>query len=181
MMAGNGGYQKPGTPAMVSGVGADSARTDGQPSAGDMVQAAKYLSGQKYGQNANLNQQEQAVPLAGSLQASDVKAPVVGQQTPTQQAPGNATPPADFKPLTEPGDPNVPLTHGMPFGNGANSAPGVTPSALKYDPETGTLRSDGSATGEYRTGVSVLQNLAKNLGGGSSALQYLLSSMGQDS
>lgn len=178
MMAGNGGYEKPGTPAMVSGVGAQSARTDGQPSADDMVQAAKYLSGQKYGQNANLNQQEQAVPLAGSLQASDVKAPEVGSASPVANPTAQA--PLNFKPLTESGDANVPLTHGMPFGSGANSAPGVTPSTLRYNPETGTLGSDSSATGEYRTGLTVLQNLAKNIGGGSSALQYLLNSMGQD-
>ena len=169
MMAGNGGYQRPGTPATVSGVGANSARTDGQPSPGDMVQAAKYLSGEKYGQNANLNQQEQAVPLAGGLQAKDVKAPSLAV------ANSNATAtPSSFQPLTEPGDPNVPLTHGLPVGPGANSLPGFNPPTLGIHPETGMFALDGLAQGQYQNGINVLSSLANGAGSNSGSLQYLL-------
>jgi hypothetical protein len=65
-MAGVGGYQRPENPAMFSGPGALSQRTDGQPSVDNPTQAAQYISGMPYGEGSALNDIQSAAPLAGN-------------------------------------------------------------------------------------------------------------------
>lgn len=54
-----GGYRKPNNPAVVSGPGALSQRTDGSPS-----QPATYISGLPYGQGQATYDQQTAAPMA---------------------------------------------------------------------------------------------------------------------
>jgi len=157
-MAGTGGYQRPTTPAAVSGVGAGSQRTDGNPSAGDPVQAAKYLSGLPYGQNKVLNNQEQAVPLAGSVQPSDVSAPSVGGG----QSFGQPSSGFNVQSLDQPGDPSIPLTHGMPFGPGDDSIPGHIHNPLAMNQETGDIAQSHIVQGQYQSALASFQKFASN-------------------
>jgi len=79
-MAGVGGYQAPKNPAVVSGPGALSQRTDGSPS-----QPATYISGLPYGEGEATYNQQTAAPMAGveEVPMRPVK-PVVGLNEPTQ-------------------------------------------------------------------------------------------------
>lgn len=82
---GRGGYQKPRTPAGVSGPGAMSARTDGGP-----AQAKPDYTGQRYGQNQALNDQARSAPIAaqpspGGAQPAAAPAPVLDPFRPTER------------------------------------------------------------------------------------------------
>lgn len=97
-----GGYQQPASPAPVSGPGSLSKRTDGGPG----KQPVRVPSGGAYGDRTNLEQLQQAAPLAadtggdvGAPQPADVGANVIGFDQPTQQ-------------------PDVPVTAGAPTGDG---------------------------------------------------------------
>ena len=57
----NGGYQAPSNPAVVSGPGALSQRTDGSP-----TQAATYISGLPYGQGKQTYSNQVAADMQGS-------------------------------------------------------------------------------------------------------------------
>ena len=96
-----GGYRRPSNPAPVSGPGALSRRTDGGP-----VQGPKVAPGGKYGERQQMQQMQQAAPMAAS------------QRTPNKNtAVTNAAP---ITALTAPTErPNEPLTQGSPFGAGA--------------------------------------------------------------
>lgn len=100
-MAQHGGYRKPGSPAAVSGPGAHSRRTDGQPIT-DMPDA-------QYGENQTFTSLQQGAPLA-SAGGAPAGAPSGG-------APVNLTP------LDAPtAQPDVPITHGADYGPGASSS-----------------------------------------------------------
>jgi hypothetical protein len=98
MANGHGGYRKPTNPAPVSGPGAHSRRTDGQPSM-DLPDA-------QYGENAAFKEAQAGAPL-----------PSVGAPA----AP--SAPPVSFTGLDAPTtQPDTPVTDGADYGAGASSA-----------------------------------------------------------
>lgn len=93
-----GGYRAPGSPAPVSGPGAYSRRTDGQPTSS--------LPNAKYGEGAAFEAQQQAAPMSAS-------GPDLSGLVP-MNAPSNR--------------PDEPITAGMPGGPGPGpSVPANTP------------------------------------------------------
>ena len=111
-MAG-GGYRQPSSPAPVSGPGALSKRTDGQP--------ARYVSGMPYGDGQELMTQQQAAPMSGGGGRPQMGAGM--QQLLTKPT----------VPLSEPtGYPDEPVTAGAPVGAGAG--PEVLASAAQTGP-----------------------------------------------
>ena len=112
-MAQRGGYRKPNNPAPVSGPGRLSRRTDGNP-----TQGAKYMSGGQYGEGQALMETQKAAPMASK------------PATPTVSA-GAVKPP--LRPLLESGNPNTPLTQGLPYGAGAG--PEVVPAQFAGVPD----------------------------------------------
>jgi hypothetical protein len=111
-----GGYRQPANPAPVSGPGALSKRTDGGPG----KQPVRAPSGGAYGDRQNLEQLQQAAPVAASpggdvgapQPAGDITAGVVGFGEPTQQ-------------------PDVPVTAGAASGEG----PGLEALGLPNAPD----------------------------------------------
>lgn len=108
-MSGKGGYQRPGTPAPVSGPGKFSQRTDGHPGE-TPTQAAHYLSGEKYGQGQSFNQTVSSVPLAAAPAHADLPVPL---DAPTQR-------------------PDEPVTAGVDAGPGPGSE--ILPPPNEYAP-----------------------------------------------
>jgi hypothetical protein len=99
-----GGYRQPGSPAPVSGPGAMSKRTDGPQGGGS--QPVRTPSGGQYGDRQDLQQLQQAAPVAaspggdvGAPEAAPVDANVIGFGQPTQQ-------------------PDTPVTAGAASGDG---------------------------------------------------------------
>jgi hypothetical protein len=129
-MAGKGGYQRPTSPAPVSGPGALSQRTDGGPGS---QQAARYVSGLPYGEGQQMM----------NLQAS---APMEAAGTP-------AAPASSFAPTQGASAPLVPLTApsqnlGEPVTAGANSGAGPDMSAL------GLGSGDKAADGQFAASIA---------------------------
>jgi len=112
-MAGKGGYQAPAKPAMQSGPGAMSQRTDGGPAS---KQAVRYISGMpNYGDAADLVDLQASAPMASSPNPSPAPAPVASAAT--QQ--GQVQQRQPIVPLTAPTQrPNEPVTAGSPLGPG---------------------------------------------------------------
>ena len=118
-MAGVGGYQAPTNPAVVSGPGALSKRTDGSPS-----QPATYISGLPYGEGEATYNQQTAAPMAKVEEvAPRPMKPVVGLNEPTQF-------------------PNEPISFGADWGDGpglrsvVNQGPSLLQTvekAMQYD------------------------------------------------
>lgn len=104
----SGGYRQPSNPAPVSGPGALSRRTDGPQGGGK--QPIRVPTGGTYGQAQQLQQLQQAAPVAASpggdvgapQPAGDPTAGLVGLDQPTQQ-------------------PDVPVTAGADSGPGPGS------------------------------------------------------------
>lgn len=65
MANGHGGYRRPEKPAAVSGPGKHSKRTDGGPGVSEK-QAARYISGQDYGEGQVANEVARSAPLAAA-------------------------------------------------------------------------------------------------------------------
>ena len=98
-MAGKGGYEAPENPAMQSGPGSMSQRTDGGPAS---KQAARYMAGGNYGDGGLMDIQT-AAPMAATPDTQPASASQVQQaaqdqtvipfDAPTQypNEPGNAT------------------------------------------------------------------------------------------
>lgn len=99
-MAQRGGYRKPSNPAPVSGPGRLSRRTDGNP-----TQGAKYMAGGQYGEGQQLMEMQRSAPM-------------VGRSAPTPTTPSVTTTAQPLRPLLESGNPNTPLTEGLPYGPG---------------------------------------------------------------
>ena len=128
MMA-RGGYRKPNNPASVSGPGALSRRTDGNP-----TQAAQYIAGGKYGEGQELLNLQRQAPMA----ASATTAPMAATQVTSQK------PILSIYDKTE--YPEVPVT------NGAELGPGAGPEILNV-PRTRSLYETMSQLAPYdRTG-----------------------------
>jgi hypothetical protein len=115
-----GGYRKPATPAMVSGPGAFSQRTDGQPGTTEK-QAARYIGGGEWGTNKSFNEDVVGeVPMAAT-------AGVPTQGSPAMPAmPDMSSVPKLFAPDA---NPDVPVTAGSPVG------PGPGPEVMQYQRE----------------------------------------------
>lgn len=85
----SGGYRQPGSPAPVSGPGALSKRTDGPMGGGS--QPVRAPSGGAYGERQELEQLQQAAPVAASPGGvasgapTDVAADVIGLGEPSQR------------------------------------------------------------------------------------------------
>lgn len=99
MAENRGGYRKPENPAPMSGPGALSQRTDGNP-----AQGAKYISGLPYGQGRSTYDQQTAAPMAAAAPMPSA-APM---EMPT--------------PLMAPTSrPDEPITSGINMGDGPGS------------------------------------------------------------
>jgi len=93
-----GGYRQPNNPALVSGPGSLSQRTDGGAMEG-MTQPQQDYTGFNYGQNSEIAAQQSGAPLAGS------------------NIPG-----FNFTPLTAPSQrPTEPITSGINMGEGGGT------------------------------------------------------------
>lgn len=122
MANGHGGARTPSNPAPVSGPGAMSQRTDGQP--------IRDVTGLPYGQGADYHDLQSSAPMESA------QAPANPTQM-TAGRPANSTPPTPFGAPTQ--NPDEPVTTGAPFGPGAGPevlAPPTDPRA--YD----TLRAN---------------------------------------
>jgi hypothetical protein len=95
---GHGGYRKPTNPAVVSGPGAHSQRTDGK-------QPSMALPNAQYGEAKGFQEIQSGAPLA---QSSGMTAPSGGSAMPS------------FTPMDAPSTmPDTPVTDGAQFGAGA--------------------------------------------------------------
>lgn len=94
-----GGYRKPENPAPMSGPGALSQRTDGNP-----AQGAKYISGLPYGQGQETYNQQTAAPMAAGqpMPSAPTLPPMLSLNDETQR-------------------PDEPLTAGLDIGEGPGS------------------------------------------------------------
>jgi len=105
-MAGKGGYQAPSKPAMSSGPGAMSQRTDGGPAS---KQAARYMAGGDYGDGTDMMNIQQSAPMAAT---PDVKGMPAGQVARAAQQ-------AQVVPMNAPTQrPDEPISSGADFGAG---------------------------------------------------------------
>jgi len=111
-MAGKGGYQRPTSPAPVSGPGSLSQRTDGGPAD---KQAARYVSGLPYGQGNEMMATQMAAPMEASSSPAPASQVAGGAQT--------AAAPMPIVPLNAPTqNPSEPVTSGVDAGMGPGSA-----------------------------------------------------------
>lgn len=109
-MAGKGGYQRPTSPAPVSGPGALSQRTDGGPGG---TQAARYISGLDYGQGQQMMDIQQSAPMAASGAAPAPSS--AGAAMPQEAAPVVPLSASSLRP-------DEPVTHGADVGPGPGMA-----------------------------------------------------------
>lgn len=145
----SGGQRTPSNPAMVSGPGRMSARTDGGPGS---KQAMRYVSGGDYGDGGLMGIQ-QGAPMAATPTPQPIS-PLQGMQ---QAGPS-------VVPLTEPTQrPDEPVTAGAALG------PGPGPEALRIPMQGMPGGSSGAATVKglaARPDASPqLKQLASQLGG----------------
>jgi hypothetical protein len=110
-MAGKGGYQRPKNPAMVSGPGKYSQRTDGGP--GDLRQGARKVPSSAYGEGLETMQIQTEAPMSASggfggvdpqvSQGAEIQLPVTPLFAPSQR-------------------PDEPVTSGIDIGDGVGSS-----------------------------------------------------------
>jgi hypothetical protein len=128
-MAGKGGYQRPTSPAPVSGPGSLSQRTDGGPA---HKQAAKYISGLPYGQGQEMMNTQSSAPMEASAPTPNpVPASEIASAGPTQ-----VVEPMPVVPLNAPDQyPDRFVTHGADLGPGPTTASLGLPNAdvASYD------------------------------------------------
>jgi hypothetical protein len=132
-----GGYRRPANPAPVSGPGAMSQRTDGQP--------ARYMSGGQYGEGQELMEMQTSAPMSESRTSVPSVRPSRGRGQ-GNAAGGSAGLTGLFAPSERP---NEPITAGMPFGAGPGQNLSTPPSrvaqlfqriaAAATDDETGKM------------------------------------------
>jgi len=154
-MAGKGGYQKPNNPAVQSGPGSLSQRTDGGPAS---TQTAKYISGMpNWGDGQDLMNIQQSAPLAATPVAKPL--PVSDVREAVSQAPA-AQPVGLFAPTTMP---NVPVSDGAALGAGRG---------------TEALNLQTQDLSQYQTAKDQVQSLAASPTA-SPALKYLAQRINQ--
>ena len=86
-MAGKGGYQAPENPAVQSGPGSMSQRTDGGPAS---KQAARYIAGGNYGEGQEMMDIQTSAPMAATPDVSPASASQMQQAMPQTVIPFNA-------------------------------------------------------------------------------------------
>lgn len=159
-MAGKGGYQAPQHPAPVSGVGANSRRTDGGP-----VQKLYRLPAaqgtappNQYGEDTSYYQEQQTAPLAAAPQAP----PPASAPSPQQAPPaGGGVNPSAVTPIGAPSQrPDEPVT------TGAAAGPGAGPAALNLP---------NPAIQAQQSAAQFIQQMAAT--SNNPALQYLASTV----
>lgn len=106
MMAGKGGYQKPGNPAPVSGMGSLSQRTDGGPAD---KQRLRYVANLPYGEGQEFMDIQGGAPM----EAAPATSPAPARQQVQQAA---AATPRDFNILNA--QDALPVTAGIDMGPG---------------------------------------------------------------
>jgi len=136
-----GGYRKPAQPAPVSGPGAMSQRTDGQP--------ARYMAGGEYGEGQELMELQTSAPMSNAPSPTPSRA-----RKGAAPSAGGMSPPALFAPTERPDEP---ITAGAPFGTGAGPANAPRPRTL-----TSTL--EKLVDYDYDGSVSVLLDRARRRG-----------------
>jgi hypothetical protein len=136
MAEGRGGYRRPSNPAPVSGPGALSQRTDGQP--------ARWIAADQYGEGQEMMDVQKSAPMS-QTKPQPMRVPRPSVNTAVPQAANN------FVPLFAPTQrPDEPVTAGAPFGpgpgpstvasGGRRSVAQTLEKLLPYD-ETGSLQS----------------------------------------
>lgn len=116
-----GGYQPPKNPATFSAPGKYSQRTDGGPM-DSRTQGAPRITGLPYGENKDLNNLQSAQPLASSNLVTPTPPPINLEMLTGMRSQ------AGFASLEDGDDnPDIPLSAGMPFGEGSNVLPDITP------------------------------------------------------
>jgi hypothetical protein len=155
-----GGYQRPTSPAPVSGPGALSQRTDGGPGS---TQAAQYVSGLPYGEGQELMSTQsaasmEAAPSIPALTPSQMEA--AGQQS--NQSQQEAAP---IVPLGAPTQrPDEPISHGADFGPGPGMASlGLTSPAVASQQNVASIV---RAMATSHNASPALISLAQKLSGG---------------
>lgn len=154
-----GGYQRPTSPAPVSGPGALSQRTDGGPGS---KQSARYISGLPYGEGQETYDIQQEAPMEAAPASN---ATMMGREENIAQA--NARPITDL--LAETEFPTEPVTDGIDMGPGRGStalppnfAPRSTeeivgnPLAIRYLPDLMAASRLPGAPDSYRRFVNYL-------------------------
>jgi len=106
-MAGKGGYQAPNNPAVQSGPGAMSQRTDGGPAS---KQAVRKMTGMAYGENQDFNNLESSAPMAKTAEVKPLPAADIA-------AAGQNRTVIPLHAATQ--RPGEPVTTGVPIGAGA--------------------------------------------------------------
>jgi len=154
-MAGKGGYQRPTSPAPVSGPGSLSQRTDGGPAD---KKAARHISGLPYGQGNEMMATQMAAPMEATSSPSPVPASdIVGQSTQPMAEPMPITPlgaPTQF--------PDQPVTHGVDAGAGPGMASlGLQPGVAQQQNAAGVIK----AMANTGNASPALQFLAQKIGG----------------
>lgn len=105
MAEGHGGYRRPNNPNAVSGPGKYSRRTDGGPGE-TVMQAARYLQGDEYGESKELNELQGGAPRSAAPDGPPASARA-------------AMPEPEVVPMDAPSArPDEPITAGAPFGPG---------------------------------------------------------------
>jgi hypothetical protein len=151
-MAEQGGYQKPENPAMVSGPGAFSQRTDGQPGV-TPTQAARYIGGGEWGTNEAFN--EDVVGQAPMAAAESMSAP-------SAPALDLSSVPGLFDPTQKPDEP---ITAGFDFGEGDG------PESLEY---YNTMQQQNDADLQALRQLMPVLKIAADKSGSSYATRLLL-------
>ena len=142
MADGHGGKRTPDHPAVVSGPGAHSRRTDGGPGAKQVLSAAPD---QEYGAMTQQLNDQRTAPMAGATPLPPAAPVPTGQGAPAQGPAFSGSGFAD--PSTRP---NEPVTQG------ADAGPGAGPEAMSFAPPTGAAGM-GPTTGAM---TRMLQGLA---------------------
>lgn len=157
-----GGYQRPTSPAPVSGPGALSQRTDGGPGA---TQGAKYISGLPYGEGQEFEQMQQMAPMEAAPKIPASRANAI-MEAPTQPFARNGVQQGDINlvSLNAPSmRPNEPVTAGVDIGLGPGSE--VLPANI-------------GVQGQYQNAQQLFDMLA-NQPDASPAMRYLAQRLGQ--
>jgi hypothetical protein len=152
-MAEQGGYRLPSEPAVQSGPGALSQRTDGGPAS---TQAAQYMAGGDYGDGGLMDIQTSA-PMAAT---PDVKAAAPSEVAQAAMAPEMP----QVTPLSAPSArPYEPITTGVDIGAGAGSE---------------VLPTRAQTQGQYQNAYELFNQLAANPAA-SPTMKYLAQRIGQ--